>query len=150
MKRLRRSLQALTKNLKALTEKAEKMTKALDKLEKTQVKAVPRRKAVAKKVAVKKAAPKKAAAKKAAAKKVAAKKVAAKKVATKRVIARKAKVSSATEKVLGIIKKSRKGIDTGTLREETGYNNRKIWDIVHRAYKEGKIKKVGRGTYMKA
>jgi hypothetical protein len=145
MKRLRRSLQALTKNLKALTEKAEKMTKALDKLEKTQVKAVPRRKAVAKKVAVKKAAPKKA-----AAKKVAAKKVAAKKVATKRVIARKAKVSSATEKVLGIIKKSRKGIDTGTLREETGYNNRKIWDIVHRAYKEGKIKKVGRGTYMKA
>ena len=140
MKRLRRSLEALAKNLKALTEKAEKMTKALDKLEKTQVKAVPRRKAVAKKVAVKKAAPKKAA----------AKKVAVKKVVTKRVIARKAKVPSATEKVLGIIKKSRKGIDTGTLGKETGYNNRKIWDIVHRAYKEGKIKKVGRGTYMKA
>jgi len=145
MKRLRRSLQALTKNLKALSEKAEKMTKALDKLEKTKVKAVPRKKAVAKK-----AAPKKAAAKKAAPKKAAAKKIAAKRVSTKRVIERKAKASSATEAVLGIIKKSGKGIDTGTLREETGYNNRKIWDIVHRAYKEGKIKKVGRGTYMKA
>ena len=135
MKRLRRSLQALTKNLKALTEKAEKMTKALDKLEKAQMKAVPRKKSVAKK-----AAPKKAATRRAATKRVAA----------KRVVERKAKVPSATEKVLGIIKKSRKGVDTGTLRKETGYNNRKIWDIVHRAYKEGKIKKVGRGTYTKA
>lgn len=140
MKRLRRSLQALTKNLKALTEKAEKMTKALDKLEKAQMKAVPRKKSVAKKAAPKKAATRRAATKRAATKRVAA----------KRVVERKAKVPSATEKVLGIIKKSRKGVDTGTLRKETGYNNRKIWDIVHRAYKEGKIKKVGRGTYTKA
>ena len=128
MKKLRRSLQALTKNLKALSEKAEKMTKALDKLEKTKVKAVPSRRAVAMKLA--------------------AKKVAAKRVVVKKVSARKVKGPSATATILSIVKRSKKGVDTATLRRETGYNNRKIWDIVHRAYKEGKIKKVASGVYI--
>jgi hypothetical protein len=137
MKRLRRSLQSISKNLRALTEKAEKMTKALDRLDKAQVKAVPRKKAVAKKTALK-----------AVAKKTAPKAV-AKEIAPKRVSAKKVKSTSATEKVLRIIVRSKKGVDTATLKNQTGYNSRKIWDIVHRAYKEGKIKKVGRGTYAK-
>jgi len=128
MKRLRRSLQSISKNLKALSEKAEKMTKALDRLDKAQVKTVPRKKAVAKKTAPK---------------------AVAKAIAPKRVSAKKVKSTSATEKVLRIIVRSKKGVDTATLKNQTGYNSRKIWDIVHRAYKEGKIKKVGRGTYAK-
>ena len=137
MKRLRRSLQSISKNLKALTEKAEKMTKALDRLDKAQVKTVPRKKAVGKKTALK-----------AVGKKTALKAV-AKEIAPKRVGAKKVKSTSATEKVLRIIVRSKKGVDTSTLKNQTGYNSRKIWDIVHRAYKEGKIKKVGRGTYAK-
>lgn len=128
MKRLRRSLQSISKNLKALTEKAEKMTKALDRLDKAQVKTVPRKKAVAKKTAPR---------------------AVAKEIAPKRVSAKKVKGTSATEKVLRIILRSKKGVDTASLKNQTGYNSRKIWDIVHRAYKEGKIKKVGRGTYAK-
>ena len=64
--------------------------------------------------------------------------------------AKRGKEVSATEKVLKIINRNKKGIDTASIQARTGYNTRKIWDIVHRAYKEGKIKKVGRGTYVKA
>jgi len=41
-------------------------------------------------------------------------------------------------------------VGTAVIKEKTGFKSRKIWDIVHRAGKEGKIKKVGRGIYMKA
>lgn len=133
MKQLRRSLNAISKNLKALTKRSEKLVKALDKLEKAQAKA-----GKTKKRAVKRG---RATTRRAAAKKPAKRKVAAKK--GRRSI-------SATETVLKIVNRSRKGVDTATLQNKTGYNTRKIWDIVHRAYKEGKIKKVGRGTYVKS
>ena len=79
-----------------------------------------------------------------------AKPVAASKGTAKKVAARKGKEMSATEAVLKIINRNKKGINTAKIQARTGYNTRKIWDIVHRAYKEGKIKKVGRGTYVKA
>jgi hypothetical protein len=41
-------------------------------------------------------------------------------------------------------------VGTVAIQEKTGFKSRKIWDIVHRAGKEGKIKKVGRGIYIKA
>jgi hypothetical protein len=120
MKQLKRSLQALSKDLKSLNLRTEKMMKLLDKLEKVQTKTVVR------------------------------KKKAAKKVVPKRVITKKGKGPSATETVLKIIMRSKKGVGTRAIQEKTGFKNRKIWDIVHRAGKEGKIKKVGRGIYIKA
>ena len=117
MKQLKRDLQAMSKNLKALTQRAEKMIKAMDKLEKGQLT------------------------------KGSGRKVAAKRLSAKRVVARGLKSPSATETVLGIIMRSKKGVDTAAIQKKTGYNSRKIWDIVHRAYKEGKIKKLGRSTY---
>lgn len=120
MKQLRRSLYALSKDLKALTLRTEKMIKALDKFDKDQKK------------------------------KGATRKVAAKRVSTRKAVTKKAKSPSATETVLKIIMRSKKGVNTATLQKKTRYNSRKIWDIVHRAGKEGKIKKVGRGIYIKA
>jgi hypothetical protein len=119
MKQLKRDLQAISKDLKALTRRAEKMIKAMDKLEKGQLTTG------------------------------AGRKVAAKRLGAKRVVARGLKRPSATETVLGIIMRSKKGVDTAAIQKKTGYNSRKIWDIVHRAYKEGKVKKLGRGTYGK-
>jgi len=69
--------------------------------------------------------------------------------AVKKVAIKKISSQSATEDILTIIKRSKKAVNTATLQKKTGYHNRKIWDIVHRAYKEGKIKKVGRGLYTK-
>jgi hypothetical protein len=140
MKQLRRSLNAISKNLKELTTRTNKLVKALDKLEKAHAKAGKTKKKVAKKAGIKRAVSKKAVVRRTAVKKPAKGKVAAK----------KSKSVSATETVLKIVNRSRKGIDTATIQKKTGYNTRKIWDIVHRAYKEGKINKVGRGTYVKA
>jgi len=57
---------------------------------------------------------------------------------------------SAAATVLAIIKRSRKGIDVATLRNKTGFESRKISDIVQRFKREGKIKNNGKGIYVKA
>lgn len=137
MKQLRRSLNAISKNLKELTKRTDKLVKTLDKFEKAQAKAGKTKKRVAKRAGVKRAA--------------VTKRTAVKKPARRKVTSKKGKRSiSATETVLKIVNRSRKGIDTASIQNKTGYNTRKIWDIVHRAYKEGKISKVGRGRYAKA
>jgi secreted PhoX family phosphatase len=126
--------------MKELTNRTNKLVKALDKIEKAQAKAGKTKKRVAKKAGAKRTVTAKAV----------ARRTAAKKPVKRKVQAKKGKNISATEKVLKIVNRSRKGIDTAAIQKKTGYNTRKIWDIVHRAYKEGKINKVGRGTYVKA
>lgn len=130
MKQLRRSLNAISKNLKDLTKRTDKLVKAVDKIEKAQAKASKTKKKPVKRAGIKRSF--------------------SKKPARKKIQPKKGKGISATETVLKIVNRSRKGIDTAAIQKKTGYNTRKIWDIVHRAYKEGKIKKVGRGTYVRA
>ena len=57
---------------------------------------------------------------------------------------------SAAATVLGIIKRSRKGIDFATLKKKTGFEGRKISGIIQRFKKEGKIKSSEKGIYVKA
>ena len=68
-----------------------------------------------------------------------AKKAPAKKRATK---------LTATDKVLKIINTSKKGVDNATLMKKTGFDERKVRNIIFRAYKEGKIQRAGRGIYI--
>lgn len=125
MKNLKKDLQAVTKELKALTRKTEALAKKVAKIEKGQaaVKAKPRVKA---KTAKKAPAKKKAVAKK------------------------KGAALTATDRVLGIIKRSKKGVDAPTLIKKTGFEDKKIRNILFRAAKQGKIKKAGRGIYVAA
>jgi hypothetical protein len=103
---------------------------------------MPRVKKAAKKKTVKKAKPvKKAPAKKARAKKAPAKKAVARK---------KTAQVTATDKILRIVKRSKKGVDVPTLKKKTGFDDKKVRNIVFRASKEGKIKKSGRGIYVGA
>ena len=57
---------------------------------------------------------------------------------------------SAAATVLAVIKRSRKGVDVATLKNKTGFEGRKISNIVQRFKREGKIKSGGRGIYVKA
>ena len=122
---LKRDLQAVRKDVKALERKLEKLLKAYGKPEKTKTAKKTRRKAVKAKarrtVAVKKTAPRKKAAK-----------------------------TTATEQILKIIKRSRKGVDVPTLKKKTGFEDKKVRNIIFRASKEGKIKKTNRGIYVGA
>jgi len=63
---------------------------------------------------------------------------------------RVAKKTTATDTVFAIIKRSKKGVDTATLKKKTGFKDNNIRAILSRVKKQGKIKSVGRGVYVKA
>ena len=52
-----------------------------------------------------------------------------------------------TDKVLAIIGRSKKGASTTTIMQKTGYNQKKIANIVYRLRKQKKIKSVDKGVY---
>ncbi|MBT8364867.1 MAG: hypothetical protein KJP23_09185 [Deltaproteobacteria bacterium] len=61
---------------------------------------------------------------------------------------KKAAQVTATDQILKIIKRSKKGVDVQTLKTKTGFDDKKVRNIVFRAAKEGRIKKSGRGVYV--
>ena len=52
-----------------------------------------------------------------------------------------------SEKVLKIMRKYRAGLDVGTLKARTGFEDKKLRNIVFRLSKKGQIEKTGRGVY---
>jgi hypothetical protein len=131
MAEVKKNLQAVTRELKALVRKTETLVKKVDRLEKAQ--AAAKRKTKAKAKTTKKAPPKK---------KVAAKKKPAAK--------KKASPLTASDKVLNIIKRSRKGVDVPTLMKKAQLADKTVRNILFKASKQGKIKRAGRGIYMAA
>ena len=70
----------------------------------------------------------------------------------KRSVAKKAapkKPITAAETVLKIISRSKKGISPATISERTGFTPKKVHNIVYKLKKQGKIRSVGRGLYLK-
>jgi len=120
-----KDLQNLSKDIKALGKKMEQLIKEFNRLEKAKV---------AKKTVAKSVKPK-------ATQRVAAKKTTVKKKSAK---------PMATEQVLRIINRSKQGVDTSTLMKKTGFNQKKVWNILQRTYKQGKIKRAGKGIYVRA
>jgi len=122
---LKKDLQALNWDIKALEKKMDKLIAAAEKGEKPTT-----------------------------GKKTTAKPVKAK--TTKRSPAQKAPERkktappTATDKVLGIIRRSKKGVNAATLMTKTGFDLKKVTNILQRTFKQGKIKRVERGIYMGA
>ncbi len=123
---LKKDLLSLRKEFKAVEKKMEMLLKAVDKSGKAS-------KAAAKKTVTSKTVKPKVT------KKAPVKKIAAKKTAIQ---------ATATDQILRIIKRFKKGVDVPTLKEKTGFDDKKVRNIVFRASKEGKIKKSGRGIYV--
>ena len=73
-----------------------------------------------------------------------------KKAAPKKATSKKVAPATAADTVLAIIKRSKKGVGTAVLMEKTGYNQKKISNLVYKLRKQGKIKSVGNGVYLKA
>ena len=69
------------------------------------------------------------------------------KAVTKKAPAKGAKLTD-TDKVLAIINRTKKGVDTATLMKKTGFNQKKVRNILQRTYKQGKIKRVEKGIYV--
>ena len=122
MKQIIKDLKDVKKDIERLSKKTDKMKKRLERIEKAQ--------------GVKKSK----------------KKVAIKAKPKKKVAAKKAKKVSASHTLLEIINKSRskKGVDTATLKKKSGFDDRKIWNVINSLKSQGKIKSGGRGFYVKA
>jgi hypothetical protein len=120
---LRRDLQAVSKDIKTLEKKMTNLLKAFEKAQKPKTAAKAKRNTRKMKAGVA-SAPKKTAFRK------------------------KTSQLTATEKILNIIGRSRKGVDVRTLKAKTGFEDKKVRNIIFRASKEGKIEKAGRGIYV--
>ncbi len=115
-----KDLQAISKQIKKLAEKTEKLAAALGETAKQpETKPV---KAKSKSKAVTKAVTKKAPA--------------------------KGGKKTDTDKLLAIINRSKKGVDTATLMKKTGFGQKKVRNILNRTYKQGKITRVEKGIYV--
>ena len=114
-------LKTLNKNIQALGKTLDRLLKAVEKDEKLKAKPT-------KRIPVKMAPARKAPAKKAPAKK-------------------KTAQPTATDKILKIIKGSKKGVDAPTLIKKTGFDQKKVRNILFRTYKQGKIKRLDKGIY---
>jgi predicted Rossmann fold nucleotide-binding protein DprA/Smf involved in DNA uptake len=122
---IKKDLQALNKDVKALGKTIDNLLKTVEKSENPKF----TKKATAKSVKAKPT------------KRDPAKKTPARK--------RTAKLT-ATDKVLKIVMGRKKGVDTSTIMAKTGFNQKKVWAILLRAYKTGKIKRIDRGVYVGA
>ena len=121
-------LKALNKDIQSLGKTLDRLLKAVEKDQ--QSKAKPTRKIAAKKAPVKK--------------------VAAKKAPARKVPAKKAAPPTATDEILKIIRRSKKGVDAPTLIKKTGFNQKKVRNILFRTYKQGRIKRLEKGIYIGA
>ena len=71
------------------------------------------------------------------------------KAVTKKVPVKVAKKTD-TDKLLEIINRSKKGVDTATLMKKTGFNQKKVRNMLNRTYKQGKITRAEKGIYVGA
>ena len=121
-KKLKKDLQAVSKALNGLAQKVEKMQKEVDK----QMQPIKKSKAKA------------------------VKKKAVRKTLVKKAVSKKSGPATAADTVLGIINRSKKGVNTETLMKKTGYNQKKIFNLIYKLKKQGKIKSAAKGIYVKA
>ena len=63
-------------------------------------------------------------------------------------VKKKAVKVTATDQVLKIINRSKKGVDTAALIEKTGFDQKKVRNILQRTFKQGKIKRADKGIYV--
>jgi hypothetical protein len=55
---------------------------------------------------------------------------------------------TASDQVLDIINRSKKGVNTATLMKKTGFDRQKVRNILQRTYTQGKVKRAERGIYI--
>jgi hypothetical protein len=118
---MKKELTAMKKDLTAISKKLENLLKAVEKSEKATVTKAPKAKAV-------KATPAKK-----------APKAPAKKKAVK---------VTATDEILKIINRSKKGVNAATLMVKTGFDVKKVRNILQRTFKQGRIKRADKGIYV--
>jgi uncharacterized Zn finger protein len=58
------------------------------------------------------------------------------------------KAKSPIDTVVGIVRRSRKGVNVASIREKTGFDDKQIRNFIYKAKRQGKIKNLKRGIYV--
>jgi len=120
MKAMKKELKAVIKGLKMLVQKTEKIERELEKAPAGKVIASARGRAAAR----------------------------AKATALRRRPTTRGRGMTATDMVYGIIKKGRTGVKTAQIKRKTGFDDKKIWNVINRLKTLRKIKSARRGVYV--
>ena len=129
MKEVQSLLKIVADGLKTLAQGVEAIADKVDEAAKTKVPAKPRGKkpsTVAKKAKV------------------------AKKPVPKPTRGKVKKTATAAESVLNVISSSKTGINTAGIKEKTGFDQKKVANIIYKLKKQGKIKTAQKGVYEKS
>ena len=139
MKDLEKYLKVLSEGMKTLAKGFESVADKVDKLAKTQEEVKPAPKKSSKTTAKK------------ATRKPVGKSASPKKTKTAgKVSSPKAKAPTATEEVYRIISRYKNGANTAAIKKNTGFNDKKVQNIIYKLKKQGKIKSTAKGVYAKA
>jgi hypothetical protein len=136
MKEVKKLLKMVSDGLKTLAQGVEAIAEKVDETAKTKSTVKPESK--------KQSAPVKTA--KPVGKKAKPVKKTAPKVNRKKAV----KPTTAVDTVLNIISRSPKGLNTAAIKAKTGYDQKKISNLVYKLKNQGKIKSVQKGVYVKA
>ena len=145
----------LKKELRKVNDRITGIAKMIDKLM-TAVKEPEKEKPQAAKVKVikipvaQKSAPQKPVVKKTQSPKALPKKPSEKKIVAQKTIGKIQPQATAVETVFELIKNAENGMSTGLLIEKTGFNVKKVQNLVFKLRKQGKIKSVTKGMYVSA
>ena len=134
MKEIQSLLKIVSDGLKMIAQGFEAVSEKVDEIAKSQAAEEPK---AAARTRAKKSAP------------AAPKKKPARKTAVKAPKKKAAKAPAAAETVYLAISKSKKGVNTNTLMKETGYDRKKVANMVYKLSKQGKIKSIQKGVYVK-
>lgn len=69
------------------------------------------------------------------------------KVPLSKTAGRKSAALTPMDTVLKTVRRYKKGVDIATLKTQTGFSDKQIRNIVYRANRQGKIRRIGRGIY---
>jgi predicted Rossmann fold nucleotide-binding protein DprA/Smf involved in DNA uptake len=136
-KNMRKILETIHSGLQMLSGQTEKLMKAVENFEKEEAEATRKKTATG---------PSRGTAKKKAPRATAKKQ----RTKGKRPATKKPAEKTATEKVVEIVEKANRPLDVAALAEMTGYDQKKVRNIVSRATKQGRINRAGRGLYVAA
>lgn len=139
MKDLEKYLKVLSDGMKTLAKGFESVAEKVDRLAKTEeaVKAAPQRsqgttaKKTPRKPGKRPASPKPT-------------------KTAKKVTPQKSKAPTATDIVYQIIARYKNGVNSATIKKNTGFNDKKVQNIIYKLKKQGKIKSTAKGVYVKA
>jgi hypothetical protein len=123
MRAVKKQLRDVIKGLKVLTQKTEKIEMELGKASAGTILAAAQRRAAVRATGVKRRSPRGA-------------------------VARRGRGITATDAVYEIIKRGRKGVTTTQIKRETGFDDKKIWNVINRLKTLRKIKSARRGIYV--